>query len=224
MFSTAAGGAALYAGGTFDVIGSTALENLARWDGASWSSVGGGVGHPNPGALGLVKVAALENLGGDLYAAGFFATAGGVALPVGIARWDGLQWSPLQEDPEGKRLFDSPGDRATFDALAVVATPAGAQLVLAGDFSVIRSDNLIVGDGIALWDGLAWSGPGLDAPPPGTATWGAGPLYTVFAFADGDGPFLLGGGALLNVIEHDGTQSRFYDAIHLARWRVFCSE
>ena len=38
------GGPALYAGGSFRLVGPPDVWNLARWDGASWTAPGGGIG------------------------------------------------------------------------------------------------------------------------------------------------------------------------------------
>jgi len=78
----AAHGGSLYATGTFDFAGGLPAANIARWDGASWSAVDGGLGKPASTPMGR----ALKSLGTDLLVGGDFATAGGVTSPA-LARW-----------------------------------------------------------------------------------------------------------------------------------------
>jgi hypothetical protein len=124
----------LVAAGHFDSAGGVPCNNIARWDGASWSPLGSGIsstGNPYPNAL-----AALPN--GDLVVAGQFETAGGVPCN-NIARWDGASWSPL-----------GPGIGGYLNALATL--PNG-DLVAGGWFGP-------PGHFIARWDGTVWSGLG----------------------------------------------------------------
>jgi trimeric autotransporter adhesin len=78
---------ALYAGGSFTVIGSQSVRGLARFDGQSWSEIGGGI----KGAVFVIGAYA-----GDLIVGGFFTQAGDSAAS-NIARWDGQAWHPLGE-------------------------------------------------------------------------------------------------------------------------------
>ena len=82
-------GPALYVGGSFVDAGGVTVSNLARWDGASWSDVGGGV---NPSVLALAVFD--DGTGPALYVGGRFTLAGGIPAE-GIARWDGTRWSAL---------------------------------------------------------------------------------------------------------------------------------
>lgn len=70
------------------VVGGSFL--LSRWDGATWSNYGSGIG-------GLVR--ALHELpNGELLVAGIFSQVGG--LPAdGLARWNGSTWIPLDTTP-----------------------------------------------------------------------------------------------------------------------------
>jgi hypothetical protein len=84
-------GTNLFVGGDFAFAGGSPATNLARWNGASWSGVGGGL----PGVSSFAPppaVAALTGFGGLLYVGGSFPRAGGAAAN-GIARWDGTSWS-----------------------------------------------------------------------------------------------------------------------------------
>jgi hypothetical protein len=115
------------------------VRNLARWDGANWSEVGGGTDGP---------VYALAFGGSDLYAAGYFNSAGGVAARA-IARWNGAAWSALgvgliAPPPSGPTLLYSP-----VMALGV----SGTNLIAGGGFTNAGG---VRATRIARWDGAAW--------------------------------------------------------------------
>jgi hypothetical protein len=86
-------GTNVFFGGTFTLAGGVPVNGIARWDGANWWDVGGGV-------VGRADIRALAVIGTNLYAGGFFTNIGGVSAK-GIARWDGTAWSPL-----GSGLFN----------------------------------------------------------------------------------------------------------------------
>src|SRR5688572_30084235 len=86
------GGAALYAGGAFTSAGGVPVGRPARWNGVSWSSVGGGVSGVSPVVFVLATLD--DGSGSSLYAGGQFNAAGGVPASR-IARWDGASWSAL---------------------------------------------------------------------------------------------------------------------------------
>ena len=114
-------GPALYVGGAFNRVGvNTPADNIAKWDGKSWSEVGGGVSH----AVLAMKV--FDDGSGSpsrpkLYVGGSFTAAG--ALPAGrIARWDGTSWTTL-------------GGGANDDVRALEIF--GQTLAVGGDFTMI---------------------------------------------------------------------------------------
>ena len=83
----------LYAGGSFTNAGGVLANNIAKWDGTTWSALGTA---PDFGVSNTVNALAVD--GGNLYAGGNFTTAGGV--PVNrIAKWDGTAWSALGTAP-----------------------------------------------------------------------------------------------------------------------------
>ena len=65
----------LYIGGKFTIAGGVVATNVAKWNGSSWSALGSGMGYSNS----LPEVFALAVSGKDLYAGGYFTTAGGVS-------------------------------------------------------------------------------------------------------------------------------------------------
>jgi hypothetical protein len=80
-------GSTVFAAGTFTTAGGLAANQIAQWDGANWSGVGGGV-------VGSGTVFALATMGNYLYAGGTFTNMGGVSANR-IAKWDGTTWSAL---------------------------------------------------------------------------------------------------------------------------------
>ena len=127
----------LYIAGSFTNAGTTAATNLARWDGDTWSQIGGGVGGPND------TVSSFQFLADDLYVAGRFTIAGGVPA-LNIARWDGNAWSPL-----GTGL-KAPPNNTPVNALAFL----GSDLYATGGFTNAGG---IATSRVAKWDGFAWN-------------------------------------------------------------------
>jgi hypothetical protein len=84
-------GAALYAGGQFSAAGGVAANNIAKWNGTAWSSLGTGT---NSTVYGSIVFDDRNGGGPALYVVGDFTTAGGVTANR-IARWNGTSWSPL---------------------------------------------------------------------------------------------------------------------------------
>ncbi len=128
----------LYAGGYFPKAGGAAASNIAKWDGSSWSALGGGVD-------GAVNVLACD-VAGNLYAGGGFTQAGEVAANY-IAKWDGSSWSALGDGVDGvvfALAFDEAGNLY-----------AGGEFTQAGGAAA---------NNIAKWDGSSWSalGDGVD--------------------------------------------------------------
>ncbi len=84
----------VYAGGTFTNSGAEGVSRIAKWDGSSWSGVGSGMG------VGVnVEVSALAMPPNqEIYAAGSFSTAGGVAA-TGIAQWARAYYQTDGVDP-----------------------------------------------------------------------------------------------------------------------------
>ena len=100
--------------GGFSSAGGQSANNIARWDGASWSALGTGTDAP---------VAAVQRMpNGDLIVGGYFTTAGGVAA-MRLARWDGVAWSPVAAGPN--------------DAIRVITPMANGDLLAGGNFTSV---------------------------------------------------------------------------------------
>ncbi len=138
VYSLVLSGTNLYAGGSFASAGGVAATNIARWDGTAWSAVGDGVGTFVAGN----SVNALAVIGGNLYAGGSFASAGGIAA-TNIAVWDGSAWSAL-----------SAGGMNGMDGAVNALATIGTDLYAGGAFG--SAGGGAVGN-VAKWDGSAWS-------------------------------------------------------------------
>ncbi len=163
------GGPALFAGGSFTTMGGAPAQRLARWDGASWSEVGGGVD---------AEVHDLElfddGRGLALYAAGEFTAAGG--LPASrVARWDGAAWETLGSGLDGVAQCLEVFDDGRGPALYV-----GGGFLLAGGVAANR---------IARWDGTTWEALGTGVSDVGSAA-----VYDLAVADLGGGPALYAGG------------------------------
>lgn len=185
-------GEALYIGGQFQSVDGVAATNIAKWNGSTWSPVGGGVN-------GTVFTMAVfdDGLGGGpaLYAAGSFTQAGG-APASRIAKWNGTAWSPLGTGITGSAVT----------AMCVFDDGAGPDLYVGG--------NISAGNGVPIykigrWDGTTFSplGNGIGLPPPASPI-----VYALAAFDDGSGPALYAAGAFTTA---DGAA---IPADRIARW------
>lgn len=156
-------GTDLYVAGIgIDQAGGTPVSNIAKWDGTSWSSIGG-----TPGQL-----YCLATDGTNLYVGGSFTTMGGVSA-VNLARWDGTTWS---------RMWTTSG--GTVQAIAV----RGTDLYVGGTFTSVNGN--VPANRIARWNGSAWSqvGGGFSGACYALA-WGADTLYAAGNFNEaGTGP------------------------------------
>ncbi len=156
--------AALYAGGWFGTAGGVNARGIARWDGVSWSDVGGGL------LLGdfIDTLTVFDDDGAGphlpvLIAGGYFSTIGGVSAE-NMAQWDGSSWSALGSGTNSNVLasavFDDDGPGPIRPALYV-----GGPFTAAGGVGASY---------LARWDGTSWSAVG------------SGTNDTVFALAAAD--------------------------------------
>ncbi len=165
-------GPALFVGGDMSSVGEVPVHAIGKWNGASWSDVGGGVtGSPNPPNASLpghvYAICAFDDGSGDaLYVGGDFSHAGGVPATC-VAKWDGASWSAVGSP------FVEP-----VRALAVFDDGSGPQLYAGGEMAAQQF--------IARWNGVAWQslGVGVDNQ-----------VYALEVFDDGSGPALFVGGA-----------------------------
>ncbi len=162
-------GPALYAGGSFTQSGGNPVNRVAKWDGTSWSGVGGGVD-------GTVYALAIFDDGGGkaMYAGGSFLTAGGGTVNR-IAKWNGESWSAL-----GAGLGGSVAALTTFND----GSGGGMALYVGGSFMTAGGASA---NQVARWNGSTWS-------PLGSGTNLGVTALTTFDDDSGSGPALYVGG------------------------------
>lgn len=183
-------GLALYAIGNFTFAGSTAVSNVARWDGANWADVGGGLD-----STGYALHVHDDGGGLALFAGGAFTLAGGNVVN-GIARWNGATWSALGSGLGGSS-FPAAATMTSFD------DGAGPVLVVGGEFLDAGG---VAAAHIASWNGAAWA-------PLGAGASGHPFTYVdqLHVHDDGAGPALYAGGLF--------TSMGFVSANYIARRR-----
>lgn len=148
---------ALFVGGTFTQTGSTAVNNIARYDfiGSQWDALGGGVTWDSYYAI----VNAIECINGDcshLYVGGAFDKAGGVdAVCVAYLEWSGAtyHWQALDY-----------GLSLGGEVYAMLWRDEGSgnfSLYVGGEFGQVGDPTAVPTTtvealGIARWDGTQW--------------------------------------------------------------------
>lgn len=143
VYALAWDGANIFAGGNFTKAGGLPASGIAIWDGAGWSALGDGVNG---------YVYALQWDGGGLFVGGSFTLDGSGVNPYSrVAYWSGGGWTALEYN----------GVNGVNNAVRTLLLDGAGDLWLGGVFDTAGG---ITVDGIARWDGAAWSstGQGLD--------------------------------------------------------------
>jgi hypothetical protein len=130
-----AGNGDLYVGGNFSQAGGVTANNVARWNGTTWSSLG--TGAANGVDVGVVALAVAGN--SEVYVGGYFTRAGGIAASY-IAKWNGTAWSSL-------------GTGLNSNVLGL-AVAGNGNVYVSGSFTQAGG---IVANRVARWDGTTWS-------------------------------------------------------------------
>ncbi|MFO0856592.1 MAG: hypothetical protein U0640_04450 [Phycisphaerales bacterium] len=126
----------LIVAGRFSSIDGVPANNIARWNGTTWSPLGEGV-------LGNYLVRAVAVHQGSLYVGGFFPTVG-PNIPVnGLARWNGTQWSNI-------------GGTNTNGTVYTLLSFFGS-LYVGGSFTSVGG---VAANNLARWNGTSWSAVG----------------------------------------------------------------
>ncbi len=125
----------LFIGGEFVTVNNISCRRIAKWNGISWSNVGGGF-------AGNCYVNCMAVYHNQLY------VGGAIGLPNGpnsyyynIARWNGIQW-------------DSVGGKTNFDVMALAVDTVRDVLYAAGGFRQVGGTTAY---GIAMWNDTIWS-------------------------------------------------------------------
>jgi len=144
----AVSGTDLYVGGRFmDAAGMPEADFVAKWNGSAWSALGSnGSGDGAIPSRGVGDVLALAVSGGDLYVGGRFVNVAGIPEADHVAKWNGSAWSALGSNGSGYGAING-----YVYALAV----SGNDLYVGGLFE--RAAGIPGADGIARWNGSAWS-------------------------------------------------------------------
>ena len=206
----------LIAGGLFETAGGVTANNIARWNGQTWSALSGGFDE---------KVNALAVYQGELVAGGRSFSAGPDAIP-NVARWNGAIWQSLGDGLDRPVLalsvvdgvliamgdFEWSGkvpvsglvrwdgnrwgvfDNGTGPSYGLTSTMFQNELIVAGQFFNAGNSGA---NYIARWDGSQWN------------TLNDGTNASISAFASYDGGLVAGG----NFGSIDGTR-----ASRIARW------
>jgi len=139
IYSMTAIGTDLYVAGLFETAGTITVNNIAKWNGSSWSSLDNG----------LVEdgiILCIASHGSDLYVGGSFRYINGDfqsgVFADNIAKWDGNSWSALDSGLNGLVRSIASNGSTLF---------VGGEFELAGALSV---------EGIARWNGSTWGGLG----------------------------------------------------------------
>lgn len=123
----------LIVGGSFLKAGGNSANNIARFNGTSWSQMGSGV---TEGSY-YTAVYALAVYNNELIVGGHFSKAGGISANE-IARWNGSSWLPFGNGMNG-----------TVYALTVY----NDLLIAAGIFTTADG---VSANRIACWNGVSW--------------------------------------------------------------------
>jgi hypothetical protein len=187
---------ALYAGGAFTTFGGGAMRRVARFDGAQWTEVAGGL----PGFSNISSLSVIDRDGTGpelpwLIAGG--PTSGENLLGGGIVRLEGEAWSQFGAGPWER---DNVAAATTFDTDG--NGPGGPDLYVGGNFLYVGNTPAA---SIARWDGANWHALGSGLLGIGnTEHW----VDAMATFDDGSGPALYVGGAFQmaggNPAIHDG--------------------
>lgn len=168
----------LYVAGAFTGAGEITVANIAKWNGANWSSLSTGVN-------GSIYTLVFDSKG-NLYSGGSFSLAGGVAA-TNVAKWDGNVWSAVGSGTNAVRgtvrslIFDSAGNLYAGGAFT------------AGENSLATN--------ISKWNGNAWLpvGMGISGQVNAMAMDKFGNLYAGGSFSS------AGGVGATNIAKWNGT-------------------
>ncbi len=170
----------IFIGGLFSQVNGVSANYIAKWDGASWSSLSNGLSSPlwNGGAYALAL-----NSAGSLYVGGRFDNASGTTVS-NIAWWNGASWNPLGVGITHDVVYDIVVDNLVFtlsqssslNTYADVYNGFGWTNIISGvtigiaDLEITATGDLLLGSptsiplaslgpncALAKYDGTSWS-------------------------------------------------------------------
>ena len=168
-------GPQLYAGGSFQRVGSLVGRSLVRLGPNGWNGIFQGKGLGDEAYCSTIFD---RGYGNELYVGGRFHSAG-PCVANAIARWDGTTWSPLEGDADGY----------VFAIAASSHGPGGVPELYAGGIQHVAG-SAFTGN-LGRWDGTGWSSPGGGLTSSNSVEVDA--LF-ITDFGPGPGSFLYAGG------------------------------
>ncbi|MFO0858608.1 MAG: hypothetical protein U0640_14775 [Phycisphaerales bacterium] len=159
----------LVVGGSFTLVGTLPVNNLAAWDGIAWSDIGGGVTGTIHGTTTVLALAVMGN--GDLVVGGQFDNAGlGANTIVAncIARYNGTSWHRMGQG--APNFFSS--------VLALSRRPSGDLFGVGGE--MVNDDNTLA-SGAIRWNEATSRWQNVGSTPPNIEQ-----LRTVLALSNGE--------------------------------------
>lgn len=167
----------VYVGGCFEYAFGVAANNIVKWDGVSWSSLGAGVTNPTTYPYYTAVYAIVIDSIGNVYVGGDFIIAGDTTTANNVAKWDGTSWSSMGSGFS----FDNPNQSHPKGVFALAINHNG-HIVAGGNFTRSGTSTR---NRIASWNGSNWSSIGsFDATVRSLAVDGNGILYAGGAFSN----------------------------------------
>ena len=133
----------LYVAGRFTNAGNIEANNVAKWNGTQWSTVGAGLGTYG------YSVSSLAIYNDELYAGGHFYNSDSVPMN-NIAKWNGTQWSPVGN---GIDVFMDCFPYGSVNSLVV----HNGELYAGGNFDTVGVNTR---SHILKWNDTSWSAAG----------------------------------------------------------------
>ncbi len=143
-------GPELYLGGNFAGFNQAGTNGIARLDGTSFASVGGGLTNASFFDAIYTIEGWDDGQGADLYAGGNFSNIGGTAA-LNVARWDGSQWHALPGSLENSSTSSS---APVVRELTSAEVGGERRLFASGYFDRV---NGLPSPGLASFDGTEWA-------------------------------------------------------------------
>jgi hypothetical protein len=131
----------VYIAGAFTKVGGVEVNNIAKWDGTSWSALGTGLNNH-------VYAMAIDS-NNNVYVGGMFTTAGGVAAKY-MAKWNGSSWSALISGAP----FYGGGINNYVHAIAI---DKNNNVYVGGFGGMLYNNNILKTYSIGKWNGSSWS-------------------------------------------------------------------
>lgn len=180
--------------GSFGAVDGIVADNVARWDGSSWSAVGTGAN----GVTGSLRDLLVTSTG-ELYVGGLFAT-GSPMQNANVVRWNGTSWQVVGGGTQGALPYSA-------EVHALVEVPGG--IVIGGQFEAAGGTPAYK---VAQWNGTTWSamGGGIEQYGPN-----GDPSYVVSLQRAGNGE-LFATGTFATISGRDGQGMARWDGV---AWR-----